>query len=127
MQQVPKSLLVIGAGAIGVEFAYFYNTFGSSVTVVEMMPTILPVEDKEISDLLAKSFKKTGIQLLTGTKVVSLKAEGDAVSAVLENSKGERSETNAEVALMAVGCPGKHGGTRSGKIGRQSGERIDSG
>jgi dihydrolipoamide dehydrogenase len=117
MQQVPKSLLIIGAGAIGVEFAYFYNTFGSSVTVVEMMPAILPIEDKEISDLLAKSFKKTGIQLLTGTKVVSLKAEGDRVNAVLENSKGERSESSAEVALMAVGVLGNTEGLGLEKLG----------
>ncbi len=117
MPQVPKSLLVIGAGAIGVEFAYFYNTFGSSVTVVEMMPAILPIEDKEISDLLAKSFKKNGIQLLTGTKVVSLKAEEDGVRAVLENSKGEQSETRAEVALMAVGVMGNTEGLGLEKLG----------
>ena len=117
MKEVPKSLLVIGAGAIGVEFAYFYNTFGASVTVVEMMPTILPIEDKEISDLLAKSFKKNGIQLLTGTKVVSLKPEDDGVSAVLENSKGERSESKAEVALMAVGVMGNTEGLGLEKVG----------
>ena len=117
MKEVPKSLLVIGAGAIGVEFAYFYNTFGASVTVVEMMPAILPIEDKEISDLLAKSFKKNGIQLLTGTKVVSLKPEDDGVSAVLENSKGERSESKAEVALMAVGVMGNTEGLGLEKVG----------
>jgi dihydrolipoyl dehydrogenase len=117
MKQVPKSLLVIGAGAIGVEFAYFYNTFGSSVTVVEMMPTILPIEDKEISDLLAKSFKKNGIQLLTGTKVVSLKAGDDEVNTILENSKGERSENKAEVALMAVGVMGNTEGLGLEKLG----------
>jgi dihydrolipoamide dehydrogenase len=117
MKQVPKSLLVIGAGAIGVEFAYFYNTFGSSVTVVEMMPAILPIEDREISDLLAKSFKKNGIQLLTETKVVSLKTEENGISAVLENSKGERSESKAEVALMAVGVMGNSEGLGLEKLG----------
>lgn len=117
MPEVPKSLLVIGAGAIGAEFAYFYNTFGASVTVVEMMPTILPLEDKEISDLLAKSFKRHGIQMLTATKVANLEAEEAGISAILENSKGERSEIKAEIALMAVGVMGNTEGIGLEKLG----------
>ncbi len=69
---LPKSLLVIGGGAIGVEFAYFYNAFGTKVTIVEMMPSILPKEDKEITKLLDSSLKKQGIEILTNAKVESV-------------------------------------------------------
>ena len=69
LEPQPKSLVVIGAGAIGVEFAYFYNAFGTKVTVVEMMPNILPVEDTDVSVALEKSLSKQGIRLLTKTTV----------------------------------------------------------
>ena len=102
----PKSLLIIGAGAIGVEFAYFYNALGTKVTLVEMMPTILPIEDQEIADLLARSFKKSGIQILTESKVSSLKVDGEGVEATIQNAKGESSALKAELSLMAVGVAG---------------------
>jgi dihydrolipoamide dehydrogenase len=106
LKEVPKSLLIVGAGAIGVEFAYFYNALGTKVTLVEMMPKILPIEDHEVSDLLARSFKKSGIQILTETKVSSLKTADDGVEAMIQNTKGESSALKAELALMAVGVIG---------------------
>ena len=106
LKEVPKSLLIIGAGAIGVEFAYFYNALGTKVTLVEMMPKILPIEDHEVSDLLARSFKKSGIQILTESKVSSLKVADDGVEAMIQNTKGESSALKAELALMAVGVTG---------------------
>lgn len=106
LKEVPKSLLIIGAGAIGVEFAYFYNALGTKVTLVEMMPRILPIEDHEVSDLLARSFKKSGIQILTESKVSLLKVTGEGVEAAVQNAKGELSTLNAELALMAVGVTG---------------------
>jgi dihydrolipoamide dehydrogenase len=106
LKEVPKSLLIIGAGAIGVEFAYFYNALGTKVTLVEMMARILPIEDHEVSDLLTRSFKKSGIQILTESKVSSLKVAGEGVEAAVQNAKGESSTLNAELALMAVGVTG---------------------
>jgi dihydrolipoamide dehydrogenase len=106
LKEVPKSLLIIGAGAIGVEFAYFYNALGTKVTLVEMMPRILPIEDHEVSDLLARSFKKSGVQILTESKVSSLKVGSEGVEATIQNAKGESSALKAELALMAVGVTG---------------------
>lgn len=106
LKDVPKTMLIIGAGAIGTEFAYFYNAFGTKVTLVEMMPQVLPIEDKEISDLLGKSLEKSGIQILTETKVSSLKVLTDGVHASVENAKGEQSQVNSEISLMAVGVTG---------------------
>ena len=106
LKEVPKSLLIIGAGAIGVEFAYFYNALGTKVTLVEMMPRILPIEDHEVSDLLARSFRKSSIQILTESKVSSLKVSLEGVEATIQNAQGESSTLKAELALMAVGVTG---------------------
>jgi len=101
LPQQPKEIIIIGAGAIGIEFAYFFNAFGSKVTVVEMMPNILPIEDTEISVALEKSLTKQGIRLLTGTKVE--KAEANEKGARLTVS-GKVSETlEAPIALVAIG------------------------
>jgi dihydrolipoamide dehydrogenase len=104
LQEVPKSMLIIGAGAIGVEFAYFYNTFGTKVTVVEMMPNILPVEDKEISKLLESNLKKSGIEILTDSKVDKVNVGGD-VSITLSTKDGQK-QLKGDVALMAIGVQG---------------------
>jgi len=97
----PKDIIIIGAGAIGIEFAYFFNAFGTKVTVVEMMPNILPVEDEEVSKLLEKSFAKQGIKILTNTKVTGTKDHGSSVEVTVE---GAASETlTAEVCLVAIG------------------------
>ncbi|SRR5581483_1793054 len=97
----PKSMVIIGAGAIGIEFAYFYNAFGTKVTVVEMMPNILPVEDTEVSVALEKSLTKAGIKILTNTKTTKTEATDSGVKISVE---GKTSETiEADVCLVAIG------------------------
>ncbi len=104
LPELPKSMVIIGAGAIGVEFAYFYNAFGTHVTLVEMMPNILPVEDKEISKLLESNFKKSGIEVLTDTKVERVTPGKDVAVAV--ESHGQRREYRGDIALVAIGVQG---------------------
>ncbi len=99
----PKSLIIIGAGAIGVEFAYFYNAFGTKVTVVEMLPNLLPVEDTEVSQTLEKSFQKQGIKVLTSHKTVKTAATASGVQITVEDAKGKTLELEAEVCLVAIG------------------------
>ncbi len=97
----PKSIIIIGAGAIGVEFAYFFNSFGTEVTLVEMMPQVLPVEDEEVAKVLERSFTKQGIRVLTGTKTTGTQVTGDGVEITVE---GKATETlRAEVCLVAIG------------------------
>jgi dihydrolipoamide dehydrogenase len=105
LDHVPQSLVIIGAGAIGVEFAYFYNAFGTKVTLIEMMPGILPIEDKEITDVLAKKFSKDGITILAETKVEEVKTDGEGVSVRVNGKKGVET-IKGELALMAVGVQG---------------------
>ncbi|MCX7929593.1 MAG: dihydrolipoyl dehydrogenase [Chlorobi bacterium] len=105
-ERIPQTMIVIGSGAIGVEFAYFYNAFGTKVTIVEMMQTLVPNEDEEVAKELERSFKKQGIAIRTSTKVVSAKTAGDHVEVVVEDSKGTRETLTADVALNAVGVQG---------------------
>ena len=103
--RVPKSLLVIGSGAIGIEFASFYRTLGSDVTVVEVLPQILPVEDQEIQAFARKSFEKQGIKIHTGAKVTKLEKKSDSVTATIE--EGGKSQTlTVERVISAVGVVG---------------------
>ena len=102
---MPKRLLVIGSGAIGIEFASFFQTLGSQVTVVEVMDRILPVEDADVSKFAAKSFKKQGMNLMTSTEVLSLTPKDGAVDAVLKSKKGEETQTFDRV-ILAVGIVG---------------------
>src|SRR6201987_1700267 len=103
--RIPKSLLVIGSGAIGIEFASFYRTLGAEVTVVEVLPQILPVEDHEIQVLARKSFEKQGIKILTNAKVTKLDKKGDSVTATIE--EGGKSQTiTVERVISAVGVVG---------------------
>ena len=104
LPSLPKSMVIIGAGAIGVEFAYFYNAFGTKVTLVEMMPNILPIEDKELSKLLESNFKKSGIEILTEAKVESV-TTGKEVKVTVAAKDGKK-ELIADVTLMAVGVQG---------------------
>ena len=98
----PESMVIIGAGAIGVEFAYIYNAFGTKVTLVEMMPRLVPVEDDDIGDSLKKSFSRQGIECLTDTRVTATEDRGDSVSVTVENAKGSE-VIEAAVCLVAIG------------------------
>ena len=103
---IPKSLLVIGSGAIGIEFASFYRTMGADVTVVEVMPQVLPVEDAEIAGLARKRFEKQGIRILTEAKVASVRKGEDSVAATVETKDGKSREITAERIISAVGVVG---------------------
>jgi dihydrolipoamide dehydrogenase len=104
--KIPKSLLVIGSGAIGIEFASFFRTFGADVTVVEVLPQILPVEDAEISAFARKQFEKQGIKIFTGAKVVKLDKKPDAVAATIDDGKGGTQTLTVERVISAVGVTG---------------------
>jgi dihydrolipoamide dehydrogenase len=105
-ERIPKSLLVVGSGAIGIEFASFYRTFGSEVTVVEILPQILPAEDAEIAAFARKQFEQQGIKILTGAKVVKLDKKADGVSATIDDGKGGTQSIAAERVISAVGVVG---------------------
>ncbi|MEJ8757459.1 dihydrolipoyl dehydrogenase [Pontibacter sp. H259] len=102
LDKLPKSMVVVGSGAIGVEFAYFYNAMGTKVTIVEYMPVIVPVEDEEVSKQLEKSFKKSGINILTNSSVEKVDTNGDLCKVSVKTAKGEEI-LEAEVVLSAVG------------------------
>ena len=99
----PKRLAIIGAGAIGVEFAYFYHAFGTEVTIIEMLPRILPVEDDDVSATLHKSFTKQGIKVLVDTKSEKVSVNKNGVKLELRSGKGEASTVEADVLLVAIG------------------------
>jgi dihydrolipoamide dehydrogenase len=99
---LPKSVIIVGAGAIGVEFAYFYNAFGTKVTLVEMLPQILPQEDEDVSKALHRSFDKQGIGLHVGTKVENIRIEKNSVKVDLV-AGDKKTEVEAEVLLSAIG------------------------
>jgi dihydrolipoamide dehydrogenase len=99
---LPKSIVIVGAGAIGVEFAYFYNAFGTKVTLVEMLNQVLPVEDEEVAKVLQKSLEKQGITILTGTKCENFRVGKDTVKVDLVTGD-KKQEVEAEVVLSAIG------------------------
>lgn len=101
LEKQPKEIVIVGAGAIGMEFAYFFNAYGTKVTIIEMLPRVLPVEDEEVSTTLEKSFKKAGIRVLTNTKVTATKDDGTKVTLAVEGAVSETIE--AEVCLVAIG------------------------
>jgi dihydrolipoamide dehydrogenase len=102
LPEQPKSIIVVGSGAIGVEFAYFYYSLGTKVTVVEFLPRIVPVEDEEISKELEKNFKKYGIEVLTSSEVTSVDTSGNGVKAKVKTPNGEIT-LEADILLSAVG------------------------
>lgn len=102
LDQQPKKMLVVGSGAIGIEFAYFYNAMGTEVTVVEFMPNVVPVEDEEVSKQLERSLKKTGIKIMTSSEVTKVDTSGPGVKATVKTSKGEEI-LEADIVLSAVG------------------------
>lgn len=105
-ERMPKSLLVVGSGAIGIEFASFFHTMGSDVTVVEVLPQILPVEDAEIAGLARKRLEKQGIKIMSSTKVTKLEKKADSVVATIDDGKGKSVTTEFERVISAVGVVG---------------------
>lgn len=102
LKEAPKSIVIIGAGAIGMEFATVFRAYGAEVIIVEMMDRVLPNEDSEISALMEKEYKKSGIEIFTGTKVLATKSDGKTVLATIEQ-KGKRTELKAQYLLCATG------------------------
>ena len=104
LKKVPEKMTIVGSGAIGMEFAYFYNAFGTDVTVIEMLPSVLPVEDKEISDVVAREFRKRGIKMFVDTKTEEVVVKGDKVFTKVSGK--ENKEIESDVVLIAVGVRG---------------------
>ncbi len=102
LKEQPKKMIVVGSGAIGVEFAYFYNSMGTDVTIVEYLPNVVPVEDIDISKQLEKSFKKSGIKIMTSSEVTKVDTSGDGVVVTIKTAKGEET-LEADILLSAVG------------------------
>ncbi|KAA3436678.1 dihydrolipoyl dehydrogenase [Rufibacter hautae] len=102
LEQQPKRMVVVGSGAIGIEFAYFYNAMGTEVTVVEYLPNIVPVEDEEVSKTLEKSFKKAGVNIMTNSEVLSVDTSGEGCVVKIKTAKGEET-IEADIVLSAVG------------------------
>ncbi len=105
-QTLPKKLLVMGSGAIGIEFASFYNAMGSDVTVVEVMPTVMPVEDAEISAFARKMLEKSGLKIKTSTKVTKVVKGADSITATIEGADGKTEEITSDRLISAVGVQG---------------------
>jgi len=103
LKQVPKSLVIMGSGAVGVEFASIYRRFGSDVTIIELLPRLVPAEDEAVSAELEKSFKKQGIKVLTGTRVTQASAAADGVSLEAATPDGKTQKLSAEYLLVATG------------------------
>jgi dihydrolipoamide dehydrogenase len=103
LKQVPKSLAIIGAGAVGVEFASIFRSFGSEVTILEMLPRLVPVEDEEVSKELARAFRKKGIQLAVGAKVDKVSNGRGGINLDYVDAQGEKKKLSAEKLLVAVG------------------------
>jgi len=102
LDKQPKKMIVVGSGAIGVEFAYFYNSMGTEVTIVEYMPNVVPVEDQDVSKQLERSFKKNGIKIMTSAEVTKVDTSGKGVKATVKTKKGEEI-LEADIVLSAVG------------------------
>ena len=100
---IPKSMVVVGSGAVGSEFASIYNSFGTQITLLEMLPRIVPLEDEEVSAELAKAFKKKGIQIETGAKVASVKKDSKGATVTYTDKDGKTQSVAADKILMAVG------------------------
>jgi dihydrolipoamide dehydrogenase len=116
-ERMPKSLLVVGSGAIGIEFASFFRTMGADVTVVEVLPQILPVEDAEIAAFARKALEKQGIKIRVATKVTRLDKKADSVVATLDDGKGKTETIEVERVISAVGVVGNIEGLGLEKLG----------
>jgi dihydrolipoamide dehydrogenase len=123
MTEVPKSIVILGSGAVGVEFASIFRRFGSQVTIVELLPRLVPVEDEAVSAELERSFKKQGITVLTGTKVTAARVKGDAVDLDAQTPDGASKRLSAEYLLVATG----RGPVTSGLGAEEAGLRLERG
>ena len=123
LKTVPKSIVILGSGAVGVEFASIFRRFGSDVTIIELLPRLVPVEDEAISTELERSFRKQGIKVLTGTKVTYAKAGANAVELEAQMSDGKSGKLTAELLLVATG----RGPVTSGLGAEEAGLRMERG
>jgi dihydrolipoamide dehydrogenase len=123
MKEIPKSLVIMGSGAVGVEFGSIFRRFGSEVTIVELLPRLVPVEDEAVSSELERSFKKQGVKVMTGTKVTSAKAGADGVTLEAQTPDGKTAKLNAEYLLVATG----RGPVTSGLGAEEAGLQMDRG
>jgi dihydrolipoamide dehydrogenase len=113
----PKSLVIMGAGAIGVEFAYFYNAFGTKVTLVEMLPQVVPVEDEDVAKALQRSFEKQGMTVHVNTKVENIRVGKDKVElSLVKPGEANSTEVEAEALLLAIGVTPNLDGALSAKV-----------
>jgi dihydrolipoamide dehydrogenase len=123
MKAIPKSIVIMGSGAVGVEFASIFRRFGSDVTVIELLPRIVPVEDEAVSTELERSFRKQAIKVLTGTKVTSAKASANGVELEAQMSDGKSGKLSAEYLLVATG----RGPVTSGLGAEEAGLKLERG
>jgi dihydrolipoamide dehydrogenase len=123
MKEIPKSIAIMGSGAVGVEFGSIFRRFGSEVTIIELLPRIVPVEDEAVSAELEKSFKKQGIKVLTGTKVTSAKPGANGVDLEAQTPDGKTVKLNAEYLLVATG----RGPVTNGLGAEDAGLQMDRG
>jgi dihydrolipoamide dehydrogenase len=123
IKEIPKSIAIMGSGAVGVEFASIFRRFGSEVTLIELLPRIVPVEDEAVSAELEKSFKKQGIKVLTGTKVTSAKPGANSVDLEAQTPDGKTTKVTAEYLLVATG----RGPVTSGLGAEETGLTLDRG
>jgi dihydrolipoamide dehydrogenase len=123
LKDIPKSIVILGSGAVGVEFASIFRRFGSEVTIVELLPRLLPIEDEAVSAELEKSFKRQGIKVLTGTKVSSAKVNGDAVEIDAQTPDGTATKLSGQYLLVATG----RGPVTSGLGAGEAGLRLERG
>ena len=123
LREVPKSIVVLGAGAVGVEFASIFRSYGSEVTIVELLPRLVPIEDEDVSATLQKAFRKRGIKAFTGSKVTSAQASGSGVSLEVQTSDGKVEKMQADYLLVATG----RGPVTEGLGVTEAGIRLDRG
>jgi dihydrolipoamide dehydrogenase len=123
LKTIPKSIVILGSGAVGVEFASIFRRFGSEVTVIELLPRIVPVEDEAVSTELERSFRKQGIKVLTGTKVTSAKAGANGVDVEAQLADGKSGKISAEYLLVATG----RGPVTNGLGAEEAGLKMDRG
>jgi len=123
LKEIPRSIVIMGSGAVGVEFGSIFRRFGSDVTIIELLPRIVPVEDEAVSAELERSFRKQGIKVLTGTRVTSAKASPNGVDMEAQTPDGKSVKINAEYLLVATG----RGPVTSGLGAEEAGLRLERG